>query len=159
VGHVLLQHFNGQAADLVRASGFSAVELVRLLSAFFPSFRDEALHQGEQVYFYKRAQILVADIWAAYGCRTDPPFPYAFRDMGELTMFADYRVPQVRGGGRERGREGGGEGGREGGKKGGRKEVREGGREVPTAFTARVLVGPMLHSPPPEIVAFLSSFR
>ncbi|TFJ80449.1 hypothetical protein NSK_008190 [Nannochloropsis salina CCMP1776] len=95
VGHVLLQHFNGQAADLVRASGFSAVELVRLLSAFFPSFRDEALHQGEQVYFYKRAQILVADIWAAYGCRTDPPFPYAFRDMGELTMFADYRVPQI----------------------------------------------------------------
>jgi hypothetical protein len=39
----------------------------------------------------KRAQILIADVWAcfngeAYG---------AFTDIDRITMFADYRVPQV----------------------------------------------------------------
>lgn len=30
-------------------------------------FRDHAVYRGRQVYFYKRAQILVADLWAALG--------------------------------------------------------------------------------------------
>jgi hypothetical protein len=47
------------------------------------------------VHFYKRAQILVGDLWAAYGRSEDPAHPYSFRDMAQLTMFADYRVPQI----------------------------------------------------------------
>eukprot|EP00355_Strombidium_rassoulzadegani_P007426 CAMPEP_0168619986 /NCGR_PEP_ID=MMETSP0449_2-20121227/6893_1 /TAXON_ID=1082188 /ORGANISM="Strombidium rassoulzadegani, Strain ras09" /LENGTH=47 /DNA_ID= /DNA_START= /DNA_END= /DNA_ORIENTATION= len=31
----------------------------------FSGFRDEAIYQGEQVFFYKRAQILVADLIGA----------------------------------------------------------------------------------------------
>ena len=55
------------------------------------------------MFFYKRAQILAADVWAAYGRRA-PPAPgapphaadaAAFGDIGRLTMFADYRVPQL----------------------------------------------------------------
>jgi hypothetical protein len=43
------------------------------------------------VFFYKRAQIFVADVFGAFqgqglGC---------FSDTGCLTMFADYRVPVV----------------------------------------------------------------
>lgn len=48
-------------------------------------------HAGFQVFFYKRAQILVGDIWAAYG-KSSPPHPYGFHDIDQLTMFADYRV-------------------------------------------------------------------
>lgn len=60
-------------------------------------FRDTSVYQGKLVHFYKRAQILVGDVWAAYG---RPHFdnashPYAFRDIDQLTMFADYRVPQI----------------------------------------------------------------
>ena len=47
------------------------------------------------MHFYKRAQILVGDVWAAYGRSCDPSHPYYFHDMNELTMFADYRVPQI----------------------------------------------------------------
>ncbi|EWM21290.1 hypothetical protein Naga_101088g1 [Nannochloropsis gaditana] len=50
----------------------------------------------------------------------------------------------------EGGREGEREGGREGRREEGRKEGRKGGREGSTAFPARVLVGPMLNSPPPS---------
>lgn len=95
VGHILLQHFQGRASHLVAQANHSAVELVRLLTAFFPSFRDQSLYCGSQVYFYKRAQIFSADVWAAYGKQTGKEHPFAFYDMEALTMFADYRVPQV----------------------------------------------------------------
>ncbi len=53
------------------------------------------VHNGALVHFYKRAQILIGDIWAAYGRSLDPVHPYSFKDLEQLTMFADYRVPQI----------------------------------------------------------------
>lgn len=47
--------------------------------------------KGHQVWFLKRAQILIADIWACFentGLGT-------VHDIDSLTMFADYRVPQI----------------------------------------------------------------
>ena len=41
--------------------------------------------------FYKRAQILVADLWGCFQGQGDA----AFVDIDSITMFADYRVPQV----------------------------------------------------------------
>ena len=38
---------------------------------------------------------MIGDIWAAYDRPTDPDHPFYFRDIRELTMFADYRVPQI----------------------------------------------------------------
>lgn len=91
VGHVLLAKFGGKAANLVHASGRSAVNLVRLMIAHFPGFRDHTVHAGRQVFFYKRAQIFVADVWGAFAGRGLG----AFTDIDQLTMFADYRVPVV----------------------------------------------------------------
>lgn len=83
------------AVDLVREAHQSATQLVRLITEVLPGFRDEAVYAGRQVSLYKRAQILVADLWAAYGRQTDGDSPFAFRDVARLTMFADYRVPQM----------------------------------------------------------------
>lgn len=123
LGHALESSFGGLAFNLLRAARSSAAEVVRLITAHFPGFRDVAVHQGRQVFLYKRAQILAADVWAAYGRRTrDSPSPpgcppqdaIAFFDISALTMFgarsstpvprarrpsplapADYRVPQL----------------------------------------------------------------
>lgn len=57
----------------------------------FPSFRDQSWYNGHEVSFYKRAQILIADIWS---CFKGEGIGY-FKDIDTLTMFADYRVPQV----------------------------------------------------------------
>lgn len=96
LGCVLQAHFGGEAALLVARAARSAARLVRLLTCLLPGFRDEALHKGQQCFFYKQAQILAADLWDAYG---RPPAgsssPYAFGDIGDLTMFANYRVPQI----------------------------------------------------------------
>ena len=64
----------------------------------FTGFRDEAIYNGEQVFFYKRAQILVADLYGALSERSNPCDKIStpqFANLEQLTMFADYRVPQT----------------------------------------------------------------
>jgi hypothetical protein len=39
----------------------------------------------------KRAQICVADLWAAFDAESFGEF----HDIDKITMFADYRVPQI----------------------------------------------------------------
>lgn len=58
-------------------------------------------YEGKTVCMWKRAQILVAETWAAFYpdpsvTKIHPLFPGARGPMiGQLTMFADYRVPQI----------------------------------------------------------------
>lgn len=85
LGEELQRSFNGQALDLITRAEGSAVEAVRLVLAHLPGFRDHAVYRGEQVHFYKRAQILVGDVWAAYGRRTTGIA--SFHDIAQLTMF------------------------------------------------------------------------
>jgi hypothetical protein len=95
VGEVLLAEFDGLAINLIKRAKNSAVALVRLLTAHFPGFRDEAVYHGRQVFFYKRAQIFAADVWGGYGRRLEGDSPFAFPDIHRLTCFPDYRLPQL----------------------------------------------------------------
>ncbi|KAH8114472.1 hypothetical protein DFH11DRAFT_1688975 [Phellopilus nigrolimitatus] len=74
----------------------TALQLVHMVTETFPSFRDETYFEGRKVFFWKRAQILIAETWAAF----HPPAPRALHPLfpggvHALTMFADYRVPQL----------------------------------------------------------------
>ncbi|ETV73198.1 hypothetical protein, variant 2 [Aphanomyces astaci] len=101
LGAGLARYFDGWALNVIRASNFSAVECLRLVLAHFPGFQDHTVYNGDQVFLYKRVQILVGDVWAAYGRSivdvADPSTHVigGFYDIDRLTMFADYRVPQV----------------------------------------------------------------
>lgn len=66
---------------------------MNLLADDFACFRDETKFEGRRkpVRFLKRAQILVADIWACFQGESYG----AFGDIDKITMFADYRVPQI----------------------------------------------------------------
>ncbi|KAK3721291.1 hypothetical protein LTR37_003166 [Vermiconidia calcicola] len=92
---------------LIEKADHSAGKLVNLLAKHFLSFRDETRFDGKRVRFLKRAQIFVADLWAAFNGTSYG----AFGDIDHLTMFAaregvcgnermadsgqDYRVPQM----------------------------------------------------------------
>ena len=67
LGRVLEKDYDGLACNMAAASNHSAVALVQLVLDKLPGFRDVAEYKGKQVHFYKRAQILVSDLWAAYG--------------------------------------------------------------------------------------------
>ncbi|EME30311.1 uncharacterized protein Gasu_24560 [Galdieria sulphuraria] len=89
-GCVLDEYFQGSVYHLIQDSHGSLETLVDKVVHFFPSFRDEAMYKGHRIFFYKRAQIFAADIFACLGEEA-----LLFRDPYCLTMFADYRVPQV----------------------------------------------------------------
>ncbi|MES1911660.1 MAG: hypothetical protein MHM6MM_004059 [Cercozoa sp. M6MM] len=91
VGSVLSAHFNGLAKNLIERADGCAVRLVDLVTSFFPAFRDHAIYQGHQVFFYKRAQIFVGDVWGAFGGQGLG----ALRNIERLTCFPDYRIPQL----------------------------------------------------------------
>ena len=91
VGRVLLSRYDGQFARAVELAGGSAVSLTLLVARELPSFHDVTAWRGQAVRFYKRAQICVADLHAAFlGQRWG-----AFRDLDHLTAFADYKLPQL----------------------------------------------------------------
>ncbi|CRJ98160.1 hypothetical protein BN1723_019880, partial [Verticillium longisporum] len=92
-GQVLYENYDCSVATLVESANGSAAGLVNTLGREFACFRDEHRYDGRKkpVRLMKRAQILVADVWA---CFEGEGFG-AFRDIDKLTMFADYRVPQI----------------------------------------------------------------
>lgn len=89
-GKTLLEKFNGTFTTCVTNAGNSAQKLLQIVTENFPCYRDEANYKGNHVSFYKRAQILVGDLWSCYRNK-DLGF---FEDIDTVTMFADYRVPQ-----------------------------------------------------------------
>lgn len=64
--------------------------LVNTLAENFPSLRDEAIFEERKVRFLKRAQIFVADLWAAFDGRKYGEFG----DIDCITMFAGGYYPE-----------------------------------------------------------------
>lgn len=91
LGRVLVRDWGGDAVNVVQAASGRALDLAGRVVASFSSFRDEALYEGRAVRFWKRAQLLVSDLYHAFGGRSHG----AFGDMHTLTAFADYKLPQV----------------------------------------------------------------
>jgi hypothetical protein len=83
--------FGGQFVKVIEAAEGSAVRLLGVLTENFPNFQDHSIYQGHQVHFYKRGQILIGDIYGKF----DGKGLGGFHDIDQLTMFPDYRVPQI----------------------------------------------------------------
>jgi hypothetical protein len=86
LGHHIAGEHEGRFADVVDGAGSSAVSLVQTLGGW-DSFADTSRYDGLTVPFLKRAQIAAADLSRAGVA--------AFRDLDQLTMFADNLVPHV----------------------------------------------------------------
>lgn len=69
---------------LIEKADRSAGKLVNLLAKHFECFRDETRFDGKKVRLLKRAQIFVADLWAAFGGKGYGEF----HDIDHITMFA-----------------------------------------------------------------------
>jgi len=87
---VLVYKWKGSFANCIEVAQHSAQKLIELVVADFHSFVDCAFYNGYVVWLLKRAQILVADLWACFNGSS-----YGrFTDINSVTIFADYRVPQ-----------------------------------------------------------------
>jgi len=91
-GQVLYEKYQCSFTNCIETADHSAAALVNLLARDFPCFRDEVRFENRKsVRLLKRAQILVADLWACF----DGEDFGDFDDIDKITMFADYRVPQM----------------------------------------------------------------
>jgi len=90
-GGALLQHYNGSFVNCIKEANGSAMKLLDIITTHFKSFNDEHRFHLRKVQIFKRAQILIADVWACF----DGEGLGHFDDIDNITMFADYRVPQA----------------------------------------------------------------
>ncbi|MBP7799444.1 MAG: hypothetical protein KA072_12560 [Thermoanaerobaculaceae bacterium] len=90
LGHFVRQRFAGSYSRLIASARACSQRLVEILVGM-RMFRDVARHKEVEVPFFKRAQLCAADLALALG---DTPLG-TFRDLDELTIFADNLVPHV----------------------------------------------------------------
>ncbi len=90
VGDFLLEKFEGEVKQMFESVHHSAEGLVNLLIQI-PCFQDFATYGELRVPILKRPQITVADISLAFN---NQGLGY-FKDLDQLTIFADNMVPHV----------------------------------------------------------------
>jgi len=79
-----VKEFYGSFVTCIEEANGSAGALVNLLVDNFPCFRDVARFESKTIRFYKRAQILVADLWACF----EGTGYGRFHDIDSITTFA-----------------------------------------------------------------------
>lgn len=76
---------------LIKSSEKSEVSLLNILTNNFPNFQDHSIYKGHQIHFYKHSQLLISHIYNKFSGKGIGEFS----DIDELTVFADYRIPQL----------------------------------------------------------------
>lgn len=87
----VLQKFSGSLEAMIRSANGNAWSLVEVVASSFASYRDVTSYNRQSVSFLKRAQLFASDLCHVLGGRSFS----ALKGIDKLTMFADYRVPQV----------------------------------------------------------------
>jgi hypothetical protein len=90
LGQYLHKNFDDDFGTLVAAANASVDRFVEILIRM-PYFNDVELYDTAKVTFYKRAQLAAADLALAF----DGAGPGSFKNLDNLTIFADNLVPHV----------------------------------------------------------------
>ncbi|MBI3045944.1 MAG: hypothetical protein HYY86_00145 [Candidatus Harrisonbacteria bacterium] len=87
--HILKKY--GSARNFILSSDQKLSVLIPKIAMELFSFSDHFWHNGQRIYFWKRAQILAMDIYGAFAGRG---LGY-FKDLDYPTAFPDYKLPQI----------------------------------------------------------------
>ncbi len=91
VGKTLILDFKGDFTNAIIEARGDSQKLLGIIIKSFPSFKDESVYDDKKIFFYKRAQLLVADIVQAF---EDEDFAN-LKNYETLTACADYKLPFV----------------------------------------------------------------
>jgi hypothetical protein len=90
LGTFVETRFNGRFSGIIESADGSAEKLVGILSEM-AFFRDVQPYKGQDISFFKRAQLMAADLHCCFEGRGLG----RFEDLDRLTIFADNLVPHV----------------------------------------------------------------
>jgi hypothetical protein len=88
---ILKNKHSGKFSILIEACDYDVLRILPELVDNFSSFRDEVEYKRKKIAFYKRAQILIGDLYCAFGGKKWGNL----KNLEKLTMFADYKIPQI----------------------------------------------------------------
>ncbi len=91
IGLNMIKNYGGKTSNLIKKVNGDAQKLLEIIVQNFLSFSDTTKYKGKKIYFYKRAQLLVADIFQIFGGK-------GFGELGnmdKITACADYKLPQI----------------------------------------------------------------
>jgi hypothetical protein len=91
IGTTVSKNFGGDFNNLLAQADGDALKLLDLIVSNFSIFEDSSEYQGKKIFFLKRAQLLVADIFLAFKGKGIGNF----KNIGEMTACADYKLPMV----------------------------------------------------------------
>ncbi len=93
LGKGIVEKYDGAFKNVVAEANGNAVRIVELLAKDLPEiFNDVAYYHGQEVKFYKRAQLVPAHLFELSKLRS---ISIPLSGYSELTAFADYKVPQL----------------------------------------------------------------
>ena len=92
LGYLIETKCQGKFENLIKICDYDILRLIDLIPKEISTFDDKSVYKGKQIYLFKRAQILAADLFSALN---ELSTPIILKNVEHLTMFADYRVPQI----------------------------------------------------------------
>jgi len=91
VGQILNQKYDGHFENLIKKTECSVMRALDFLTKDFDTYNDFSLYNKKPVYFYKKAQLALGNLYKYFGGKGIGRFD----DIDELTIYADYKVPQI----------------------------------------------------------------
>jgi len=91
IGAVLNSDYGGSFRNFLTKGDKNVPSLIERITSEFPCFMDESSYEGQKVYFYKRAQVLIGDLY--HFLKEEDGF--SIQQPERLTACADYKLPQV----------------------------------------------------------------
>jgi len=91
IGKILIRKFEGDITNIIKESEKDAMKLLDLLVKNFPFLNDTQTYKAKKIYFYKRAQLFISDIYQSF----DEKSYGELKNISNLTACADYKLPQI----------------------------------------------------------------
>lgn len=90
IASIIMEKYDGNFAKLIQEAEKDGPKLLEIITTNFPSFDDVSDYERQKIYFYKRAQLLVEDIYQTFGGEGYGEL----NNLDEFTACADYKLPQ-----------------------------------------------------------------
>lgn len=91
IGRVVSEKLSGDFSKLIKKANNDSIKLLDLIISNFPSFEDSYLYKGKRIYFYKRAQLLISDIYQMFNNNGY----VKLKNINQITACADYKLPKI----------------------------------------------------------------
>jgi hypothetical protein len=91
IGEILIKKFDSNLENLIKKGEGEALKLLNVIVKNFPSFNDFAIYRGREVFFHKKAQLFIDDLYRRFKGEKYGKL----KGIEKITALADYKIPMV----------------------------------------------------------------